>query len=217
MLVKICGLTRSCEVNYLYDNKADFAGIVLFYEKSKRNVPIDTAREIINKIHAANKGTAHKIKSVAVTVKPSLNQILQIKEAGFDFIQIHGKVNDEIIDSCPLPVLKAFNVDDLDDYEHYLNMSNIKGFVFDAGVPGSGKIFDWNVLNNLKRDKDRLFILAGGLNEKNVREAIQFVAPDCVDVSSGVEYDEAVLTKKNIITGKDPDKVKSFIENALNI
>ena len=38
-----------------------------------------------------------------------------------------------------------------------------------------------------------------------------------VDVSSGVEYDEAFLTKKNIITGKDPDKVKSFIENALNI
>ena len=154
---------------------------------------------------------------MAVTVKPEPGQINLIKEAGFDFIQIHGKVNDEIIDSCPLPVLKAFNVDDLDDYEHYLNMSNIKGFVFDAGVPGSGKIFDWNVLNNLKRDKDRLFILAGGLNEKNVREAIQFVAPDCVDVSSGVEYDEAVLTKKNIITGKDPDKVKSFIENALNI
>ena len=154
---------------------------------------------------------------MAVTVKPEPSQINLIKEAGFDFIQIHGKVNDEIIDSCPLPVLKAFNVDDLDDYEHYLNMSNIKGIVFDAGVPGSGKIFDWNVLNNLKRDKDRLFILAGGLNEKNVREAIQFVAPDCVDVSSGVEYDEAVLTKKNIITGKDPDKVKSFIENALNI
>lgn len=217
MHVKICGLTRTEEVNYLFDNRADFAGIVCFYEKSKRNVSINTAKEIINKIHALNRETSHKINSVAVTVKPEPGQINLIKEAGFDFIQIHGKVNDEIIDSCPLPVLKAFNVDDLDDYEHYLNMSNIKGFVFDAGVPGSGKIFDWNVLNNLKRDKDRLFILAGGLNEKNVREAIQFVSPDCVDVSSGVEYDEAVLTKKNIITGKDPDKVKSFIENALNI
>lgn len=217
MLVKICGLTCSHEVNYLYDNKADFAGIVLFYEKSKRNVPIDTARKIINKIHAANKGTAHKIKSVAVTVRPSLNQILQIKEAGFDIIQIHGKVNDEIIEDCPLPIFKAFNVDDLDDYEHYLNMNNIKGFVFDAGSPGSGKVFDWNMLNNLKRDKDKLFILAGGLSEKNVREAIQFVVPDCVDVSSGVEYDEAFLQEKNLITGKDPHKVKSFIENAKNI
>lgn len=217
MLVKICGLTCSHEVNYLYDNKADFAGIVLFYEKSKRNVPIETAKEIINKIHAANKGTAHKIKSVAVTVKPSLNQILQIKEAGFDIIQIHGKVNDKIIEACPLPILKAFNVDDLDDYGHYLNMNNIKGFVFDAGSPGSGKVFDWNMLNELKRDKDKLFILAGGLSEKNVREAIQFVVPDCVDVSSGVEYDEAFLQEKNLITGKDPDKVKSFIENAKNI
>lgn len=217
MLVKICGLTRSCEVNYLSENRADFAGVVLFYEKSKRNVSIETATEIINEIHVSNRDTAHKIKSVAVTVKPAPSQIIKIKEAGFDFIQIHGKVTDEIIENCPLPILKAFNVDDLNDYEHYLNMNNIKGFVFDAGSPGSGKVFDWNMLNNLKRDKDKLFILAGGLSDKNVREAIRFVAPDCVDVSSGVEYNEAFLHEKNLITGKDPYKVKTFIENAKNI
>lgn len=202
MLTKVCGLTNISEVDYLKENKVDFAGIVLFFEKSKRNLSIDKAKVIVDKIHEETSD----MKVVAVVVSPSLSQVKEIVDTGFDYIQIHGSVSDEIFNECTIPVLKAFNVDDLDYYEHFCSILNIKGFVFDAGQPGSGKIFDWKILNSLIRYEDKLYILAGGLNSTNIISAIESVNPDGVDVSSGVEYDDK--------PGKDPEKIKEFISLA---
>jgi len=196
MIIKICGLTDVSEAGYLKENKVDYAGMVLFFEKSKRNITIDTAREIIASLRPL-------IKAVAVTVTPTGQQLREIESAGFDFVQIHGSIDDGLINECKIPVLKAFNVDDLEKYEHYLTLPNIKGFVFDAGQPGSGKTFDWNMLKTLRRDESRLYILAGGLNSSNVSEAVQTVCIDGVDISSGVEYEDR--------KGKDPEKIKEFV------
>jgi len=198
MLIKICGLTDVSEVKFLQKNKVDFAGIVLFFEKSKRNMTIPGVRPIIDALHEAG------IKAVAVTVAPTREQVKQISEAGFDFIQIHGEVGDELISESKVPVLRAFNVNDLDKYAYYMTLDNIRGFVFDAGEPGSGKTFDWNTLNGLERDSNRLYILAGGLSAENVSKAVEFVKPDGVDVSSGVEYTDR--------PGKDPDRIDRFVE-----
>lgn len=214
MLVKICGLTDVKEVDYLKENNVDFAGIVMFYEKSKRNTSVEKAKEIVGSLHNENIMSTSKVKAVAVTVEPTFEQIEQIYGAKFDYIQIHGKVSDEILINCPLPVLKAFNIKDLPDYEHYLTIETIKGFVFDAGEPGSGKTFDWDMLNNLKRDENRLYILAGGLNENNVKAAIEAVRPDAVDVSSGVELPDVFLDDGSIKTFKDREKIKLFVKNA---
>lgn len=197
MKIKICGLTDIGEAEFLKKNNVDLAGMVMFFEKSKRNITVEKAREII----AALNGS---ISSVAVTVSPLPEQVREIEAAGFDYIQIHGNVSDELIEGCRLPVLKAFNVDDLNRYEHYLTIDNIRGFVFDAGQPGSGTTFDWDMLNSLRRDPTRLYILAGGLNADNVSMAIEKVNPDGVDVSSGVEYDKDTV-------GKDPQKIDAFV------
>jgi len=261
MYIKICGLTDVREVEYLKKNRVDFAGMVLFFEKSKRNISIEKAREIIAALHESgdmddgvvntvgvfNSDVAvgatdvtkitrdekreHRIKAVAVVVSPSDEQIREIENAGFDYIQIHGQIEDRLIELCKLPVLKAFNVSDLDKYEHYLAMDNIKGFVFDAGEPGSGKTFDWDMLkgiigniqddssndapdsvNNAAGDASestkvtinrKLHILAGGLNADNVERAIAAVNPDGVDISSGVEYADRL--------GKDSEKIDRFV------
>ena len=207
MIIKICGLTSVDEVDYLSENGVDLAGMVLFFKKSKRNITIEKAKEIIGELKQK------KIKAVAVTVSPSNEQVQEIESAGFDYIQIHGTVEDELISNCKIPVLKAFNVDDLPKYEAYLKIDNIAGFVFDAGEPGSGKTFDWNMLGKLDRIDGKLYILAGGLNEENVKEAIDFVKPDGVDVSSGVELPNVVLEDGTIITGKDPLKIKQFVNS----
>lgn len=197
MIIKICGLTNVCEADYLKENKVDLAGIVLFFEKSKRNITIETAKSIIAKLHP-------QIKAVAVTVSPTIEQVKQIEAAGFDYLQVHGKSDEELLKNCSIPVLRAFNVDDLDKYDYYLGFDIIKGFVFDAGEPGSGKTFDWDVLKTLKRDPKRLYILAGGLNDENVAKAVQSVKPDGVDISSGVEFSDK--------QGKDPDKIREFVK-----
>lgn len=196
--VKICGLTSPAEARYLNENHVDFAGMVLFFPKSKRNISIEQAKEIMAALDAS-------IKRVAVVVSPSIEQVRQIEAAGFDYVQIHGEIPEtetEAEAAKAIPILKAFNVSDMDSYEKYHNDSRIAGYVFDAIEPGSGKTFDWKLVDNIPRD-EKLLLLAGGLNPDNVRMAIEAVHPDGVDVSSGVENDDKA--------GKNPDKIHDFV------
>ena len=192
--VKICGLTSPAEARYLNENHVDFAGMVLFFPKSKRNISIEQAMEIMAALDAS-------IKRVAVVVSPSIEQIRQIEAAGFDYIQIHGEIP-EAEAAIAIPILKAFNVSDMNSYEKYHNDSRIAGYVFDAIEPGSGETFDWRLVDNIPRD-EKLLLLAGGLNPDNVRMAIEAVHPDGVDVSSGVENDDGA--------GKNPEKIHDFV------
>ena len=178
--IKICGLTSPAEARYLNENHVDFAGMVLFFPKSKRNISIEQAKEIMAALDTS-------IKRVAVVVSPSIEQVRQIE------------VSEAAI---AIPILKAFNVSDMGSYEKYHNDSRIAGYVFDAIEPGSGKTFDWKLVDNIPRD-EKLLLLAGGLNPDNVRMAIEAVHPDGVDVSSGVENDNGA--------GKNPDKIHDFV------
>lgn len=196
--VKICGLTSPAEARYLNENHVDFAGMVLFFPKSKRNISIEQAMEIMAALDAS-------IKRVAVVVSPSIEQVRQIEAAGFDYVQIHGEIPEtetEAEAAIAIPILKAFNVSNMGSYEKYHNDSRIAGYVFDAIEPGSGKTFDWKLVDNIPRD-EKLLLLAGGLNPDNVRMAIEAVHPDGVDVSSGVENDDGA--------GKNPDKIHDFV------
>lgn len=196
--VKICGLTSPAEARYLNENHVDFAGMVLFFPKSKRNISIEQAMEIMAALDAS-------IKRVAVVVSPSIEQVRQIEAAGFDYVQIHGEIPEtetEAEAAIAIPILKAFNVSDMGSYEKYHNDSRIAGYVFDAIEPGSGKTFDWKLVDNIPRD-EKLLLLAGGLNPDNVRMAIEAVHPDGVDVSSGVENDDKA--------GKNPEKIHDFV------
>lgn len=196
--IKICGLTSPAEARYLNENHVDFAGMVLFFPKSKRNISIEQAMEIMAALDAS-------IKRVAVVVSPSIEQVRQIEAAGFDYVQIHGEIPEtetEAEAAKAIPILKAFNVSDMDSYEKYHNDSRIAGYVFDAIEPGSGKTFDWKLVDNIPRD-EKLLLLAGGLNPDNVRMAIEAVHPNGVDVSSGVENDDGV--------GKNPEKIHDFV------
>lgn len=199
MKIKICGLTKPEEAEYLNRNHVDFAGFVLFFPKSKRNNTLAQAAKIAALLDAS-------IQKVAVVVSPTLEEVRQIEaaEAGFDYIQIHGALSKELIDAIQLPILKAFNVSDMNNYPMYHECPKIAGYVFDAAEPGSGKTFDWKLIRQIPRD-EKLLILAGGLHADNVVEAITAIHPDGVDVSSGVEFEEQ--------SGKSPDKIEKFVQN----
>lgn len=194
MQIKICGLTNVREAEYLNKNKVDYAGVVLFYEKSRRNMSIESAKLILEAL-------SPDIRRVAVMVSPTAEQVRQSAEAGFDYVQIHGSLLPGALDV--LPVFKAFNISDMEALPYYQSCPQIVGYVFDACEPGSGKTFDWNLLKSLPRD-GKLFILAGGLRAENVAEAIEFVRPDGVDVSTGVEYPDG--------SGKDAERIDNFVK-----
>lgn len=197
MKIKICGLTDPKEANYLNENHVDFAGMVLFYPKSKRNISLTQAKTI-------QKALNSEIKTVAVVVSPTLEQTRQIEAAGFDYLQIHGNLPEGLFSQIHIPVLKAFNIKDMSQYEFYHNCKGIVGYVFDAQEPGSGKTFDWSLVKQIPKD-EKLLLLAGGLTPENVPTAITYVNPDGVDVSSGVEYSNC--------PGKDPEKIHAFVSN----
>lgn len=199
-MIKVCGLTEVREAEYLNRLKIDFAGFVLFFPKSKRNISIEKAEEIMKHLDK-------NIKKTAVVVSPAKEQIIDVCNSGFDYIQIHGKIEEEVLKMAQIPVLKAFNVDDMDEFKMYSSNEKIAGYVFDAAEPGSGRTFDWDILSQIERD-GKLFILAGGLNPDNVRKAVAAVNPDMVDVSSGVENDDGF--------GKDILKIEKFVKQIRN-
>ena len=223
--IKICGLTSMEDVKIINKWKPDFIGCVLYYPKSKRNVSPDLAKQIIE-------GLEDNIKKVAVVVSPTSQQVNDIGALGFDYIQIHGECSEEMISNSALPVIRAMNIkNELSDVQNeklndikkkqvdesfYLNLNNIVkldkiyGVLFDSGTPGSGETFSWNVIHKAQKivtAKNKKVFLAGGLNPENVTQAIHAIAPDIVDVSSGVEYENQPSR-----TGKDEKRVEDFIK-----
>lgn len=190
--IKICGLTRPEDVRWVNESEADYAGFVLFYPNSHRNITTEKAKNLLSLL-------SESIRSVAVVVSPTIKQAAEIESAGFDMIQVHGKMEETVLNQMHLPVFRAVNINDRNICleEH----SKVAGYVFDGKEPGSGKTFDWSRLSKVGI-KNKQLMLAGGLNCENVLEGIERVKPDIVDVSSGVETDYM----------KDPSKIMAFVK-----
>ncbi|MCR4990787.1 MAG: phosphoribosylanthranilate isomerase [Lachnospiraceae bacterium] len=208
MKIKICGITTEKEIKMLNEAKVDYAGFV-FYEKSKRYILPEKACEIA-------KGLDPGIRKVAVTVSADAKTAKKIEELGFDIIQIHGELKEEVLRSVNIPVWRALNVKDMDESQEKTELldhlpldlgQKIEAFVVDAPSFGSGHPFNWAKSKRLKKagttspPQKRMFVLAGGLNSENVSEGIKLFKPDIVDVSSSVEGQK----------GKDEKKVKEFV------
>lgn len=198
--VKICGLKNPTDIKCINTLSPDFAGFVMFFEKSHRNISVQTAQELLALLDK-------NIKSVAVTVSPTEEQLEQIYNLGFDYVQIHGNITDEILKNSKTPIIRAINVSGIESIGDIENLDNVKGILFDSAVPGSGQGFDWSMLEKLPKT-DKMLFLAGGLTADNVAAAVCQVHPYAVDVSSGVELSDK--------SGKDFELVRTFIENARN-
>lgn len=202
-LIKICGLTTEKDIENVNILLPDFVGFVLFFEKSRRTISIEKAVRLREKL-------VRSIKSVAVVVSPTIDQIRQIENGGFDYIQIHGILDKKIYEQISLPILKAFHMEKTEDvkaYEEMKQWENIAGYIFDAENPGSGKPFAWTLLDKIDKDQ-KLWFLAGGINEDNVLEAMVKANPDGIDVSSAVEKESG--------QGKDFNKMKKMIRMVHN-
>lgn len=248
--IKICGLTSEEEVGWILEEHTEYFGIVVFYPKSRRNMSIEKAAKLIEFFHLeweaekqtgicisrAGKDEKRSIeketdgiarkrpRAVAVTVSPTVSQLKEIENAGFDLIQIHGNLTEEVFSEASIPIIRAFNRNDQEELVRYKQSEKIAAYLFDAVNPGSGKTFDWTALKEIERG-DKLLFLAGGLHAGNVREAIEAVWPDVVDVSSGVERDidsetepetAGLSNAKSRPIGKDREKIREFVRNARN-
>lgn len=208
--VKICGLSEPGTLETALDAGADFVGFI-FYEPSPRNVGLEAVR-------ALGRQVAGRAKKVAVTVDADDDRIADIIAAlAPDYLQLHGSETPErvhhIAETFGLPVIKSIKVRAQGDIETAAGFADAAAFIlFDAKAPedlanalpgGNGVQFDWSLLS--KDGAQAVFILSGGLDADNVRQAISVTGAAIIDVSSGVESAPGT---------KDPGLVRKFIEAA---
>lgn len=201
--VKICGLKAPQALEAAIYGGVDFVGLV-FHPPSPRHVDIEVASYL-------SKYVPDSVSIVGLFVNADDFQMSEVLEnVRIDILQLAGQESlartQAIAQRFQKPIIKTFPVQTLDDlsritaFEPYIDW-----ILLDSSEGGSGKVFDWGMLENLRFSKP--WMLAGGLNVQNVREAISMLSPDCVDVSSGVESARGV---------KDPKAITSFLNAVKN-
>lgn len=200
--IKICGLSRLEDIQYCNELKPDYIGFV-FFEKSKRNVSFEKAKELKSALD-------ENIKVVGVFVNATIDFIVELcNNSIIDFIQLHGNEDSYYIkdlkSKVDTPIIKAVRVQSAEEILKadtlacdYLLLDT---YVSDI-VGGSGLTFDWSIIPKISKP----FFLAGGLTSENVSKAIETCNPYAVDVSSSVETDNF----------KSYDKIKKFISQVRN-
>ncbi len=179
--VKICGITNIEDAVFAVEAGADALGFI-FAKKSSRLVSRETVKAIIKQISPF-------VTTVGVFVDEPLDVVQDVVEyCSIDIVQLHGNESPQYCSQINRRVIKAFKVKDADSLL-MLSEYQVCGYLLDTFIEGAdggtGKQFDWNLARDAK--KYGRIILAGGLNQENVAEAIMQVKPYAVDVSSGVE------------------------------
>jgi len=188
--VKICGVTGETDARMVIGAGADALGFN-FFPGSKRYLNPDLAIPWIRRLGDA-------VDRVAVVVNPDRALLEKLCSAGcFEAVQFHGEESPSFCERAGFPVwIKAVRVRDraaLDAALHY-NTPHLLLDAWSEGIyGGTGKRLDWDLAGDfLLQQKDRLFVLAGGLDVQNIRQALRIIRPHAVDVASGVEWQPGI-------------------------
>ncbi|MDO5615865.1 MAG: phosphoribosylanthranilate isomerase [Cruoricaptor ignavus] len=205
MKLKVCGLTDLSQIEILTDLGVDFLGFI-FYEKSPRFVLNHLSLKEINNI-------SHRGK-VGVFVNENIDDVVKIsEEAGLNFIQLHGDENSKYIEELREkinPGTKIIQVYRISDFAPKIETENIDYLLFDTdskAFGGTGKSFDWKIINQLNLEKP--YLLSGGVSTENYNDIkILSLKPFALDINSKFEIKPGM---------KDLQKIKQFVtENIKN-
>lgn len=190
--IKLCGLSRPCDIEAANLLKPDYVGFV-FAPKSKRCVTSRQAGELKRLL-------APGILAVGVFVDEVPETIASLLNAGvIDMAQLHGGEGESDIrrlrSLTHRPIVQAFRIQTAQDVAA-AQRTSADYLLVDSGA-GTGTTFDWNLVSGLARP----YFLAGGLDPGNVAQAVNRLHPFAVDVSSGIESDGR----------KDPEKMAAFV------
>ena len=196
MKIKLCGLTRPCDIETVNELQPDYIGFV-FAKKSRRYVSPEKAEELKAMLVPG-------IQAVGVFVNEEPEQIAALLEAGtIDVAQLHGQESETEIrrlrELTDHPLIQAFRIDTEQDVER-ANASTADYVLLDSGAGGTGTVFDWDLLQAIRRP----YFLAGGLDTENLGTVKAKLNPYVVDVSSGIETDGY----------KDKEKMTAFVAAA---
>ncbi len=179
--IKVCGLKSMEDVGIMNEFLPDYCGFIIDFPSSHRSITKQVAENLSKELNP-------RIKTVGVFVNSPVEDVIELLNCGvIQIAQLHGNEDEDYIHEVQLktnkPVIKAIIV--RDEFDVLRGKSSPADFILLDGGKGSGDVFDWNLIMDIKRD----FFLAGGLGEDNLKKAIQTLHPYGVDLSSSLETD----------------------------
>ena len=207
--IKVCGIKKEEDLLSLIDLNVTWAGFV-FFKKSIRNV--DYEKKELFEI------AKNKIGIVSLFVDPE-NEFIDkiVQKVSPDLIQLHGHETPErcfeIKKRFGIPVMKALEVKGFQSLNYaYKYEHTVDKLLFDAKLTQEKlkgektDTIDWDILKHYNGKKK--WMLAGGLNNNNIEEAIKKSNAKNIDVSSGVESSPGVKSK--VLLNKLIQKIKKL-------
>ena len=198
MIIKVCGIKDADNLKAICKLDIDWVGFN-FYPASSR---FTEDASLVNHVPI-------HIKKVGVFVNASYSEIIE-KALYFklDYAQLHGDETDEFCAAIQerISVIKAFSIQDEEDIKRASEYRNVDYFLFDTKVNtygGSGKKWDWSLLNGIENSVP--FLLAGGIGPEDVEKikSLKHSKFKGVDINSRFEVSPGI---------KDVLKIKTFAE-----
>ncbi|HEX5973506.1 MAG TPA: phosphoribosylanthranilate isomerase [Gemmatimonadaceae bacterium] len=204
--VKICGLTRAVDAEYADAAGASYLGVI-FAGGPRQRLP-QQAKETL---------AGRRARKVGVFADQPEGEIAEIaREVGLHVVQLHGVSDPGRVQAVRAAtglevwaVVRSADGSLPDSAEGIAEEAD--ALVVDALVPGqlggNGVPVPWLELGESldAMERGHRIVLAGGLTPENVAEAIDYVSPMVVDVSSGVESAPGI---------KDHARIRAFIAAA---
>ena len=188
--VKFCGLTRAADAAAAAGLGASHAGVI--FAGGPRLLTMDRAGEVLA-------GLPPTVGRVGVFADQDPDTVASfVASVGLTTVQLHAARRPaELAEVRRVTGAEVWAVVRVAGGELPAGYEALAGaadaLVVDALVPGrlggTGTAVDWEALAAAleRRGRPRRLVLAGGLRPENVARAVTLLAPDVVDVSSGVE------------------------------
>lgn len=189
MKLKICGINDIDILQHACEAGLDFVGFIMVNE-SPRNI----SNNFLASLESFN---FLSTTPVFVFVNPSVDEVKKIT-SNFEnaILQFHGDEEDSFCRQFDQLFWKTIRVKDSQSLEAINDFPSADAILLETfsqdAYGGTGKVFDWGLLEKIS--VQRKFVLAGGINPKNIKEAVS-VDPWCIDVNSGVESSVALKDK----------------------
>ena len=203
MKSKICGISDSKTLIHLTNHSypPQYIGFIVNYPKSKRFVPYEKLKQILNV-------DKKKSKYVAVLVKPNENILEEIKNLPFDYYQIYDATPFEINlikQKYRKKIIVSLTINGKEDVMKYLDYYDIADIIlFDSKGYEKSMSFDHQLIQDIKINKE--LMLAGNIQVEDNLEKYKKIA-DIIDISGGLETSGI----------KDISKINNFLDKIKRI
>jgi phosphoribosylanthranilate isomerase len=201
MKLKVCGLSKSIDVETCVDNNIDYCGFILNYPKSHRYITLDRAKKLtdINKKNS---------KYVGVLVNPDENELEKFSQLNLDYFQLYGNYTESSLSKIKerykkniITALQVKKKQDVEKYKYVLESSDV--ILWDSSGYEDSLSWDYNWIKHISIKIEKM--IAGNITVNKLKNLSKLA--DTVDVSGALETNKV----------KDINKIKNFISQLKKI